>query len=250
MGDTIQCTINVTADEVGAPGRSCSVSLGPAESDLQNVASVTYDFESDDEGWEVQEGTFNRTNAGGGAGSTSFYLSSSDNLADQCDHVRSPGILLTATSTLSLSTQFEIEAEFSAGVWYDRANVGIYDPVSGTRTTVDPDGGRTYNASGANGTCGLADENGWGGVMDTWADSTWSATALGSAALAGQPVQLDVRYGTDALEQGFGFHFDQVTLTDVDLQIPDAQADTESGFVFSDGFESGDIDAWSFFINN
>ena len=250
MGDTIQCTINVTADEVGAPGRNCAVTLGPAESDLQNVASITYDFESDDEGWEAQEGTFSRTSAGGGADSTSFYLSSSDNLADQCDHVRSPGILLTSTSTLSLSTQFEIEAEFTPGVWYDRANIGIYDPVSGTRTTVDPDGGRTYNASGANGTCGLADENGWGGVMDTWADSTWSATALGSAALAGQPIQLDVRYGTDALEQGFGFHFDQVTLTDIDLQIPDGQADTESGFVFSDGFESGDIDAWSFFINN
>jgi hypothetical protein len=249
MGDTIQCTINVTADEVGAPGRTCTVTLGPAESDLQNMASLTFDFESDDEGWQVLEGTFDRTSAGGGGDGTSFYLTSSDNLADQCDHVRSPGLLLTETSTLSLWSQFDIEAEFSPGVWYDRANVGIYDPVSGTRTTVDPDGGRLYNASGANGSCELTGENGWGGTMDTWAQSTWSVTALGSEALAGQPIQLDVRYGTDPLEHGFGFHFDQVTLTNVDLQVPDAQADTESGIIFSDGFESGDVDAWSTYVN-
>ena len=38
-------------------------------------------------------------------------------------------------------------------------------------------------------------------------------------------MQLDLRYGTDALIEGQGFHFDQVTVTDVDVQTADAQSD-------------------------
>lgn len=209
--------------------RTGSLSVGSAESDAQAVASVTYDFEADTNGWQVISGTFNRTDLnGGGANGTSFYEQSSSFLADQCDHVRSPIVSLSATSTLTLSNRFDIEPEFSPGVWYDRANVGIYDIGDGSRTLVTPSGGRKYNASGANGTCGTEGQGGWAATMDSWAGSAWTATALKSAEFAGKPIQLDIRYGTDALEHGYGFRFDEVTLSDVELVVPDGQTDSST----------------------
>jgi hypothetical protein len=133
---------------------------------------------------------------------------------------------LSSTSTLSLSTQFDIEPIFQGQIWYDRANVGRYDVATGVRTPVSPSGGRGYNASGANGTCGTTGQPGWAGSATSWAQSTWTANALGSAGAAGDLIQLDVRYGTDSVLQGFGLHFDEVTLTDVDVQVADTQSDS------------------------
>ena len=65
--------------------------------------------------------------------------------------------------------------------------------------------------------------------MPTWASSGFSAAALGSPALAGQLVRLDVVYDTDELVEGDGFRFDQVTLTDVETRMPDSQSDTCAG---------------------
>jgi hypothetical protein len=55
--------------------------------------------------------------------------------------------------------------------------------------------------------------------------STWSPAALGAASLAGIPVRLSVRYGTDTITSLVGFWFDEVTLTNVLLPGPDGQPD-------------------------
>ena len=68
-------------------------------------------------------------------------------------------------------------------------------------------------------------QSGWGGPNPSWAASTWSAGALGSASVAGQPIRLGLRYGTDAATSGAGFRLDTVTVTDVNVLVPDAQAD-------------------------
>ncbi len=228
-GDTVEIVVEVTADEL-ASSRTMSYFLELVESDFQTVASQTFSFEPDLESWEVIEGTFDRTDAGGGAELTSWYLASSDGLASQCDHVRSPLIRLSATSTLEMYTEYDIE-DFCAfplcipSAWFDRANVGIYDVAAGTRTAVSPDGGRLYNASGSYGTCGTTGQAGWAGTEISWGASTWTAAALDSATFDGDLVQLDVRYGTDSGVQGSGFHFDHVTVTDFDLQGADTQSD-------------------------
>jgi hypothetical protein len=55
--------------------------------------------------------------------------------------------------------------------------------------------------------------------------STWTAGAVNpGGAFTGRRTQLEVAYGTDPLLSGYGFDFDQVRLTNFDLQIPDAQA--------------------------
>jgi hypothetical protein len=226
--DTLEFRVDVTADEM--PGRVVSqlVRLPGAETSLERHASTIFDFDSGLDGWQVTEGTFQRTDSGGGAQGTSFYVASSGNLANQCDAIRSPMLRLAPTSTMSLWTHYDIEPSFDVEgdvFWFDRANVGLHDVTSGTRTPVIPDGGRTYNAGGLYGTCGTENQEGWADVAATWAESTWSAAALGAGERAGDFVQLDVRYGTDVDVEGAGFWFDQVTVTDIELVVDDSQAD-------------------------
>ena len=247
INDPVAIRVDVTSDELAPQVRSQIVQIGlPTEGDFQTFATKTFSYETDLEDWDLVQGTFARTGGGGGDGTT-FSVDSSAFLDAQCDQIRSPVISLSATSTLSLWNNYDIEP-LSSGTWYDRANVGIVD-ATGARTVVDPDGGRLYNASagGPGNYTGCNDpENGWADTMSTWGTSSWSAAALGSGGLAGQLVQIDVVYGTDGALANRGFWFDEVTVTDFDLQVADGQSDVcLLGPIFADGFESGDTSAWT-----
>lgn len=77
--------------------------------------------------------------------------------------------------------------------------------------------------------------------------SNWTAAALQAPALAGKAVRLEMRYGTDELVNDTGFRFDDLTLTNVDAEVPDAQANVcvVSNWIFSDGFGTGNTQEWS-----
>ncbi|MGH9379390.1 MAG: S-layer homology domain-containing protein, partial [Thermoanaerobaculia bacterium] len=221
--ETLEIALTVTSDELDPVTVTRSYTLGGLESDLAFHAERRFTFESDLEGWELVQGTFNRTDLGGGGDGTAFYVASSSLADSQCDQIRSPLLQLTATSTLEVFNQFAIEPESDA--FFDRANVGLFDPQSGSRSVVSPDGGRLYNASGPNGACVTAGLPGWAGAGPGWLASTWTADALGSAAVADELVRLDVAYGTDPLISGIGFWFDEVTVSNVFVQGADGQSD-------------------------
>lgn len=244
-GEAIELEVEVTSDEMGANSLVATVAFGGLEGDLQQFASKTFSFEADTEGWTTTTGTFQRDTAGGGANATTAYMRSSTFLDQQCDVVQSPILVLSADSTMTLFNNFNIEP-FS-DIWYDRANIGLRPVGSSVRTPVSPSGGRLYNASGSGGgSCGTDGQGGWGGVNATWASSTWSAPALQAVTFAGQLVQLEVRYGTDPAANNFGFRFDELTLTNVGLQVADTQSNTcNSNIIFIDGFGSGSTTAWS-----
>ena len=116
---------------------------------------------------------------------------------------------------------------FSCSRNRDRANIALYDVQGLTRRIVTPDGGRFYSISGRTGgdfSCSVTGPEGigttgYGGVQTTWAESTWSATALGLN-LSGEEVadvQIDVYYATDGSAVGNGFSFDNVQLTNARL---------------------------------
>jgi hypothetical protein len=217
-GETLTFTVTVESNET-AP-KNGGLSEASAETDLTFTASTTYDFDVDASGWVVGQGTFGRS---------SGYEASSTGLDNQCDQVTSPTVVFSASTTLTLSSNYDIEPVYTNSQWYDRANIGLN--TGGNRSAVSPDSGRAYDASGVNGSCGTSGQNGWAGANASWASSAFSASALGSSGLAGQEVQLDVRYGTDASLNGAGFWFDDVTLTDVYIQGTDAQDDVCGGAV-------------------
>ncbi len=112
---------------------------------------------------------------------------------------------------------------------------------------VTPNAGRAYNASGIGGVCGQVLQGGWAAANTGWGSSSWDATALQSTTFAGQLVQLELRYGIDAGGNDFGFHFDEVTVTNVDVEVPDNQTNSCAALppFFADGFETGNTSGWS-----
>ncbi|MCI0581368.1 MAG: tandem-95 repeat protein, partial [Chloroflexi bacterium] len=217
----LEFRIEATSLEFGPLALEGTISFSGVESDFSFVASRTFSYETDLEGWRVVSGTYTRQIPG--AAGTEFHLASSEFLPGQCDEIQSPELRLTESSTLQLFNQFSTEPESTD--FFDRANVGLLDVASGNRTTVVPDGGRTYNASGPNGVCVTQGQPGWAGVGPGFLPSTWSADALRSADFAGRRVRLDVAYGTDPSVELEGFQFDELTLTDFELQSPDASSD-------------------------
>ncbi|MEO8277454.1 MAG: hypothetical protein ABI639_14665 [Thermoanaerobaculia bacterium] len=243
QGDQMTVHLELTSDEFSPNVLTFD---GPAtiatEGSLQTQASKTWSFLPGADGWNVVAGTFNLTNAAPVSPDGNQHWQSSQNLDNQCDAVSSPVVRLSATSTMTLSTSYRIEPLSDA--WYDRANIGLVNAGTGVRTVLTPDSGRGYQASGVNGTCGLANQVGWAGVNDTWAASTWSAAALGSQ--ANVVGKLEIRYGTDPGGNDTGFRFDGVTITDFDLAVPDTQSNScLSPTIFVDGFNAGNANLWT-----
>ncbi len=56
-----------------------------------------------------------------------------------------------------------------------------------------------------------------------------------------------MRYGTDAAANDTGFRFDDLTLTNVDVEVADTQSNTcsASNLIFADGFGTGNTQEWS-----
>jgi hypothetical protein len=218
----LRIEVQGTAPGIGLVSLVGTVRLTGTESNFQFMASKTFSYETGFENWRIASGTYTRQQPG--ANATLFHLASSSALEGQCDEIRSPEIRLTPGSTLSLFNQFDTEPPTPLGA-YDRANVGIFDRDSGARDTISPDGGRLYNVSGPGGACVTAGEAGWAGAGPGFLASTWSSTALDTAQRAGRRIRLDMAYGTDPLVSGLGFQFDEVTLTNIDLQVADQQSD-------------------------
>jgi hypothetical protein len=237
-GENLDLKVDVTSDELAARGiaRSLTVRFASTEQDWTFYPSRTFSFETDNEGWTKVSGIFDRSNVGLGANLTLWYMASSFAQDNACDEIRSPIFKMTPTSTLSLYNQYSTEPKDistippdpndpTAMAFFDRANTGIFDVGNGTRTPIVPSGGRTYTASGPNGTCVSAGQPGWAGAGPGWLQSTWTPADLNASALAGRKVQLDIGYGTDGSVSGTGFWFDEVTLTNVYILGPDPQSD-------------------------
>jgi len=221
--DTLEVRITVAAD--GIAPRTRSFFITATESSFQFMASKTFSFESDSEGWNIVDGTYTRMSPGANATVTGLYSTSAVN--SECDRIQSPDIRLSATSTLSLYNQYATEPPQEPGGPYDRANVGLFVVGTGARTTVTPDGGHLYDipVPTSGGTCVVSGQAGWAGASPFLA-SSFSSAALAPASCVGQRCRLDVAYGTDSLASGSGFDFDEVTLTNFELQVADTQSNS------------------------
>jgi hypothetical protein len=226
-----QLMLTATADELGGATRTQIVTISNVESDFANQPTRTFGFNTDFDGWLVRGGTWTRD--AGGAGGTPFYLSSSHDLAFQCDVIRTPLVRLTGTSTMSLQNNFDIEPTSPNGP-YDRANVGVVDLALGTRTVINPSGGTTYTVTpGPNPLyveCQQSGQAGWNGTSPgypAFAASSWTNAALNPGGVfTGRKTQLEIRYGTDFGLHLEGFDFDEVVMTSFDLQVADTQSNT------------------------
>jgi uncharacterized repeat protein (TIGR01451 family) len=221
--ETLEVRITVAAD--GVAPRTRSFFITGTESSFQFMATKNFSFETDSEGWNVIDGTYTRTSPGANGTLTGVYSSSAVDAT--CDRIQSPDIRLSASSTLSLFNQYATEPPQEPGGPYDRANVGLFVVGTGARATVIPTSGHLYDipAPASGGTCVTAGQAGWAGASP-FLSSSFSSAALSPAGCVGQRCRLDVAYGTDSLVSGAGFQFDEVTITNFELQVPDAQSNS------------------------
>jgi hypothetical protein len=110
----------------------------------------------------------------------------------------------------------------------------VIDASTAERTTIVPDGGKLYDLppGSPNGACATGGQAGWSADTDPDCDagntpfvrSTWSSDALNPGnRFRDRNVYLSVAYGTDPAAFGWGFDFDEPTLTNIQLQVQDAQ---------------------------
>jgi hypothetical protein len=210
-GEALPFTVAASSDEAPVSTRTFQL---VAERDAV-AGPLTYGFETDFSGWTVTSGSFTRA-AGGAGGSTAFSLHSR-NQNNDCDAAVSPTIVPTATSTLTMWVNYGIENGS-----FDRAVVRAVDTTTGIKSLLTPTGAN-YNTNGdTNLLCdNLGNLRGWSGSFRTWRQATFSLGAF-----AGVPIQLDVRYSTDAFSLGAqGFWMDLVQITDTSQSSCDAQPD-------------------------
>jgi hypothetical protein len=89
FGETTQLLIEVGADGITGT-RTLIVSIPQVETDSSPVATRTYSFDTDFEGWTITSGIYSRKAPG--ANGTAFHLSSSENVDNACDVIDSPSI--------------------------------------------------------------------------------------------------------------------------------------------------------------
>ncbi|HEV8611213.1 MAG TPA: hypothetical protein VGS98_14255 [Thermoanaerobaculia bacterium] len=221
--ETLEVRITVAAD--GVAPRTRSFFITGTESSFQFFASKKFSFETDLEGWNLVDGTFTRMTPGANGTLNGLYSSSA--VDAECDRIQSPDIRLSATSTLSLYNQYSTEPPQEPGGPYDRANVGLFVVGTGARTTVNPSAGHLYDipAPASGGTCVTSGQAGWAGTSP-FLSSDFSSAALSPASCVGVRCRLDIAYGTDSLVSGAGFDFDEVTVTNFDLQVADQASNT------------------------
>jgi hypothetical protein len=242
--------LEVVADETTGDPIIAVRNLEPTEADPSPASSVSYGLELEEDlgAWAVVEGIWSSSVVAGGGNGSLRHIRSSISLDFACDRIRSPLVRIGPASTLSLWTNFDIEPFSDA--WYDRASVAIAT-VSGARHVVFPSSGRPYSVGPTSYSGCNSPDSGWAGTANTWASSGWNAAAFGAVLGAPRWARLELSYATNAAEAHDGFRFDEVTLTNLWIPVPDIQSDLcgpigiPDPMPFGDGFEVGSVASWS-----
>jgi hypothetical protein len=215
-GETLPFHVTASANEAPASVRSFDLS---AERTSQ-AGPLVYGFETDLSGWTVTSGSFTRV-AGGAPGSTGSSLHSrSPQQNNDCNAVVSPLIRPSQGSTLTLWVNYGIEAGN-----FDRAVVRAVDPSTGIKTLLVPNSNSAalYDTTGnTNLLCdNLGNLRGWSG-----SHATWRGVFVDLSPFVGTPIQIEVRYSTDASALGSqGFWLDLVQISNAVQVDCDGQSD-------------------------
>ncbi|MDY7095643.1 MAG: choice-of-anchor B family protein [Acidobacteriota bacterium] len=176
-------------------------------------------------GWEL-------SGARASSGDRSFFSTYSN---QQCTAVLTPPLTLTSgqISTLSFWTIFNVEYRWDGGV------VQLSDDGGATWQTLGltPDYPTTFRASSD--ACGFEE----GDPAFTGLDFSWDEYVADLSPWQGMEVQIRWIFSTDGGLTEEGWYVDDITLEHV--QVP-GSCTSAPGPIFGDGFEAGNLSAWSF----
>jgi hypothetical protein len=218
-----QGTFNITAQATGQTPAAQSSFGYTNEIDI-TTGNVNWPFQTSLDGWTVESGTWALSAARVNPGGSTFSAHSSQAVNLVCDVMITPQYIGTATTTLHTPNWYDTEI-FSAGYWYDRANMWIVQ--SGVESLLTPTSGKLYSTGTYYNWASYCNEGtdkfGWcgAGTSQAWGDSVFNLSAYN-----GQTFQLRMKYMTDDLTAAEGVYLDDMYLTNVLFQGCDAQSDT------------------------
>ncbi len=226
-------TLSVSASGYGAKSESISVGASSTVFDvvLSPISSIL------DEDFETADGGFTATGAGGwawGTDSTAGAASGSkvwgtvlnSDYSDYADWtLDSPSIAIPAgvdTAELVYQQWYEIENGYDGGQLQISIDGGAF-------TRLDPDGGYPDNTI-----TGLGDTPGFTGTGGT----SWAEIRADLSGAIGHNVVIRWWFGSDSSEYYRGWYLDDVQVL--------TSGGAPPASIFSDGFENGNADSWSF----
>lgn len=148
--------------------------------------------------------------------------------SDTCAALTSPPLILNASPQLEFWSKFDIETDWDKGMLQISTDGGSV----WTRLPMTYPGTSTHT----NDECDL----GTGGSF-TGEQAGYSMFSADLSAWSGQEVTLRWLFSSDGSVVGGGWWIDDITITDVG--VPGTCSN--SGMIFADGFESGDVTAWA-----
>ncbi len=176
------------------------------------------------EGWTVEEGSWTINSVRVNPGGSTASIRSSSYANNQCDVITSPEIEPASSSFLNIPNWYSIEP-YSAGYWWDRANVHIINMNTSERVLLLPTSGKAYQSGNfyAYGPiCSILKESGWAGNNT---GNFWGNSAFDLSPYAGQKIKIEIRYMTDDSSVGEGIYVDDIQVTNVWYEGCDSQSD-------------------------
>ena len=150
--------------------------------------------------------------------------------SDTCAAATTPALDLGPSPVLEFWSVYDIEDDWDKGIVELSANGG----ATWTRLEV----GYPGYAGNTGDQCGLPT-----GYYFTGTEMTHEAYQVSLAPWSGQQVRLRWRLSSDGYVEEDGWWIDDISITDV--SVPGECTSGPTPFLFTDGFESGDVDGWS-----
>ncbi len=180
-------------------------------------------------GWHLSEARFN-------SGSRSFFSQYSNNL---CSALVTEPLTLSAGEIPSLSfwTAYDIELDSGLGTAWDGGVVEIStDGSTWERLSLSPDYPVVWRSS--TDACGYAT----GSPTFSGQNLTWAQHTADLSSWAGQEIEIRWNFSTDGGATEEGWYVDDIAVSHVQQA---SSCSSPNLLVFRDGFESGDLSAWS-----
>lgn len=179
---------------------------------------LSYGFETSSSPWTPVAGPDPWKAGTGAPGSAGGSLQFRTGVNNDCVGVQSPIIKPSATSTMSMWVNYQLENGS-----FDRANMRAVDTTTGAKTLLTPTGAVYNTTANVDLLCdNLGNLKGWSGSHAVWAQANFSLGAY-----AGKEIRLEVRESTDQGITGTqGFWMDLVQVTNATQINCDAQSES------------------------
>jgi hypothetical protein len=218
-GSSTPLEFSISADSLANPGPAIVEFLTTGEEESPVFGNVMFDFETGDQGWQIDG--FSLSSARASSGALSLHAGSTAQ-PWLCQRALSPIVRLDPAGSPFLDLQAYLDIEPPGITFGDRSNVHVIEIAAGVHSLIEPTAGISYNATGnsLSQICHIDQEDGWTGNQAPFGGAQFDLQPW-----AGEEIRIEITYATDGGGNSEGIYIDDVILTGATLLPGDMQSD-------------------------